>query len=262
MAGLRRHRRSGADSAEERHIPGAFEGETLTRRRFMTAGAGTAGAIAAASFTLPALGFALGPVFDRPASSWQDIGPLARFSESDYVPVAITIEPGIGEADRSTAYVRRHSLAVDGPLKDRYDRVIAISSRCAHVGCPVRYAASARSFICPCHGGVYDFRGPPGRRPAAASTRPLLHAGAGRTRASGIALQCQLGAETLLASRPWRAAGGNRAVPLSGPILHVPRATRRQAVRRRALPRFERKHAAWRYRVQLGSAPCEISTLA
>ena len=159
MAGLRRHRRSGADSAEERHIPGAFEGETLTRRRFMTAGAGTAGAIAAASFTLPALGSALGPVFDRPASSWQDIGPLARFSESDYVPVAITIEPGIGEADRSTAYVRRHSLAVDGPLKDRYDRVIAISSRCAHVGCPVRYAASARSFICPCHGGVYDFRG-------------------------------------------------------------------------------------------------------
>jgi hypothetical protein len=37
--------------------------------------------------------------------------------------------------------------------------VVAISSRCAHVGCPVRFVAAAGSFVCPCHGGVYDFRG-------------------------------------------------------------------------------------------------------
>ena len=37
--------------------------------------------------------------------------------------------------------------------------MIAISSRCVHVGCPVRYVAAARSFVCPCHGGVYNFRG-------------------------------------------------------------------------------------------------------
>jgi hypothetical protein len=37
--------------------------------------------------------------------------------------------------------------------------VIAISSRCAHVGCPVRFVAAASSFVCPCHGGVYNFRG-------------------------------------------------------------------------------------------------------
>jgi len=42
----------------DRMIPGAFEGETVTRRRFMTGTAHTAGAIAAASFALPALGFA------------------------------------------------------------------------------------------------------------------------------------------------------------------------------------------------------------
>ena len=28
-----------------------------------------------------------------------------------------------------------------------------------HLGCPVRYVAAAERFICPCHGGVYDFRG-------------------------------------------------------------------------------------------------------
>jgi menaquinol-cytochrome c reductase iron-sulfur subunit len=118
-----------------------------------------AGAVAAAAFTLPALGFAIGPVFDRQPASWQEIGPLSHFTESDYTPTVITIEPGIGEAGRSIAYVRRHNRAIDGPIKDRYDRVIAISSRCVHVGCPVRWVAASESFICPCHGGVYDFRG-------------------------------------------------------------------------------------------------------
>ncbi len=28
-----------------------------------------------------------------------------------------------------------------------------------HLGCPVRYSEAAERFICPCHGGVYNFRG-------------------------------------------------------------------------------------------------------
>ncbi len=154
----------------DRQLPGAFEGETVTRRRFMTATAHSAGAIAAAAFTLPALGFAVGPVFDRARATWQEIGPLSSFTDSDYVPAAITVAQGIGEAGDSLAYVRRHNLAVDGPVKDRYDEVIAISSRCVHVGCPVRYVAAAQSFVCPCHGGVYDFRG---RRVGGPPPRPL-----------------------------------------------------------------------------------------
>ena len=34
---------------------------------------------------------------------------------------------------------------------------IAVSNRCAHLGCPVRFVEAAGNFICPCHGGVYDF---------------------------------------------------------------------------------------------------------
>ena len=144
---------------QEIGTPGAFEGETVSRRRFMSLSANAAGAAAAAAFTLPALGFAIGPVFDQTPATWQDIGPLSRYSDYTYVPVVITIDPGVGEAGTSLAYVRRHSLAIDGPVKDRYDHVVAISSRCAHVGCPVRFVAAAASFVCPCHGGVYDFRG-------------------------------------------------------------------------------------------------------
>jgi Rieske Fe-S protein len=143
----------------DRGIPGAFEGETVTRRRLMTAGANAAGAVATAAFLLPALGFAVAPVFDHTPASWQDIGPIDQFTPADYVPVTITIEPGIGDAGLSTAYVRLHNAAIDGPVRDRYDRVVALSSRCAHVGCPVRWVAVAQTFICPCHGGVYNVRG-------------------------------------------------------------------------------------------------------
>ena len=66
----------------------------------MSRTASGAGAVAAAAFTLPALGFAIGPVFDRQSASWQEIGPLSRFTESDYTTTVITIEPGIGEAGR------------------------------------------------------------------------------------------------------------------------------------------------------------------
>jgi len=159
MTDSRRDCRRRQISTEDAALPGAFEGETVSRRRFTSRTASGAGAVAAAAFTLPALGFAIGPVFDRQSASWQEIGPLSRFTEADYMPTVITIEPGIGEAGRSIAYVRRHNRAIDGPIKDRYDRVIAISSRCVHVGCPVRWVAASESFICPCHGGVYDFRG-------------------------------------------------------------------------------------------------------
>jgi Rieske Fe-S protein len=98
-------------------------------------------------------------VFAREPTTWQDVGPLADFSDLSYRPVTITIASGVGEAGDSIAYVRRHNLEIDGPVKDRYDHVIAISSRCVHVGCPVRWVAEAGSFVCPCHAGVYDFRG-------------------------------------------------------------------------------------------------------
>jgi menaquinol-cytochrome c reductase iron-sulfur subunit len=170
MTNPRKPTRKGSELTADLNRPGSFEGETMSRRRFMNGTACTAGAIAAAAFTIPALGFALGPVFDRQQATWQEIGPVSRFSDLMYTTVTITLVPGIGEAGKSIAYVRRHKVAIDGPVKDRYDRMVAISSRCVHVGCPVRYVAAAESFVCPCHGGVYDFLG---RRTGGPPPRPL-----------------------------------------------------------------------------------------
>src|SRR4051794_37337515 len=74
-----RRRKTKSKYTTDRMMPGAFEGETVTRRRFMTGTAHGAGAIAAAAFTLPALGFALGPVFEETPHTWQDIGGVDDF---------------------------------------------------------------------------------------------------------------------------------------------------------------------------------------
>jgi menaquinol-cytochrome c reductase iron-sulfur subunit len=154
----------------DRMIPGAFEGETVTRRRFMTGTANAAGIVAVGAFTLPALAFALGPMFKQEPRSWETIGLVGDFPENNYVPVVVTVTPGVGEVGKTTAYVRRNNPAID---TDRYDRTtpyIAISSRCAHVGCPVRWIDAAERFVCPCHGGVYDLLG---RRVSGPPQRPL-----------------------------------------------------------------------------------------
>ncbi len=154
----------------DRGVPGAFEGETVTRRRFMTGTAHTAGAIAASSFALPALGFAIGPIFKSTPQHWEVVGTVDRFADNNYVPVILTVAPNIGEAGKTTVYVRKFNPTIDTDPYDRDTPFIAISSRCAHLGCPVRWVDAAERFICPCHGGVYDLLG---HRVGGPPVRPL-----------------------------------------------------------------------------------------
>jgi Rieske Fe-S protein len=144
----------------DRNIPGAYDGETVTRRRFMSVAANGAGGVAAAAFTLPALGFALAPVFKvAPSVPWQAVGPPSDFTADNYAIKVITLVPGIGEAGKSIAYVRARNPSIDTEPQDQWNHWIALSSRCMHLGCPVRWVDAAQRFICPCHGGVYNLRG-------------------------------------------------------------------------------------------------------
>jgi menaquinol-cytochrome c reductase iron-sulfur subunit len=143
----------------DRQMPGAYEGETVSRRRFFTGGALAAGGLATAAFGLPALGFALGPVFSRTEPHrWQDVGPEADFNATTYTVKIIDLVADIGDSGKTTVYVRRYSRAIDGS-KGSDLPYVAVSNRCTHVGCPVHYAQAARMFLCPCHGGVYGARG-------------------------------------------------------------------------------------------------------
>jgi menaquinol-cytochrome c reductase iron-sulfur subunit len=147
----------------DRGLPGAFEGETVTRRRFMEGGALAAGGIASVAFGLPALGFALGPVFkDTARDNFQDVGPESDFSETAYVPKVISLVPEVGETGKTTVYIRKVGPGDVSVKKDGRRLAlpyVAISTRCTHLGCPVRFVNASQRFICPCHGGVYGADG-------------------------------------------------------------------------------------------------------
>jgi Rieske Fe-S protein len=151
---------------EDRKIAGSFEGETVTRRRFMVLTANGAGAVAASAFLLPALGFAAGSaIFERPEVQWESVGKPEDFPTDTYVPKVITEVSGVGEIGKTTTYMRARNDEIDKPPNPNpmpagtTDEFIAISTRCMHLGCPVRYVQASARFICPCHGGVYDFTG-------------------------------------------------------------------------------------------------------
>ena len=75
------------------------------------------------------------------------------------MPKVITIVDGIGQAGKTTTYIRKRDPKIDTDKPDKYNQYIAISTRCMHLGCPVRFVEAAARFICPCHGGVYGFTG-------------------------------------------------------------------------------------------------------
>jgi len=136
----------------------------MTRRGVMTGGALLYGGMATAAFGLPALGFALGPMFeDGTQDVWQDVGAENEFNIESYIPKVTNVVADAGEAGKTTIYVRKLDPERDSKSKSDKGKeplpYVAISTRCAHLGCPVRYIQASERFACPCHGGIYDFEG-------------------------------------------------------------------------------------------------------
>jgi menaquinol-cytochrome c reductase iron-sulfur subunit len=134
---------------EARGIAGAFEGETVTRRRMMEGTALAVGGIATMAFALPGLGFALGPIFeDTNPTRWQDVGFPDDFNDTSYVPRVINIDAEIGEAGKTTVYVRKFNRDIDEVIEGQDPQpYVVISTRCAHLGCPVRYIQASQKFV-------------------------------------------------------------------------------------------------------------------
>ena len=131
------------------------------RRQFLTKLSIGLSALGGALVGLPIIGFLLAPLFRRPAESWQIVGEAGAFRVGQTVQVTI-IDPSplawAGLAERTAIWLRR----------DGEETFKAFAVNCTHLGCPVRWVADARLFLCPCHGGVFyeDGRvagGPPPR---------------------------------------------------------------------------------------------------
>ncbi len=106
---------------------------------------GAVGAVLA----VPIIGYILGPAFKKTSNynSWVTLGAISDFPEGEtrLAEFRNVTSPSDGETAKVPCWVSR--------IEGSKFQVFAIN--CAHLGCPVRWFAESRLFLCPCHGGAY-----------------------------------------------------------------------------------------------------------
>jgi len=104
--------------------------------------------VAGTLLATPLIGYVFASFRRKPAAQWITLGPVSGF------PVGTTrlatyrnpdTRPWDGKTGDLPCWVRS--------MEGQKFQVFAIN--CAHLGCPVRWFAQSRLFMCPCHGGVY-----------------------------------------------------------------------------------------------------------
>ena len=121
-----------------------------TRRAFLFKLSVALNAAVGAVLAVPLVGYLLGPALGKNAKlgAWIPIGDLAEFPVGETrlaefrSPVASFDD---GDTAKTACWVRR--------ISQQKLQVFAIN--CAHLGCPVRWFAQSKLFLCPCHGGAY-----------------------------------------------------------------------------------------------------------
>ena len=122
--------------------------DECSRRQFFTHLSITLGSIAAVMVGIPIIGSVLAPIVNKPKPDWRPVGAVKGFTIGDTVKVTFVDTsplPWSGITAETAAWLRR----------TQEEEFIAFSVNCAHLGCPVRWVAGAKLFMCPCHGGVY-----------------------------------------------------------------------------------------------------------
>ena len=99
---------------------------------------------------VPLVGYLLGPALKKGSNtgSWIVLGgindfPVGETRLADFRSPVASFDAG--DTAKVACWVRR--------ISDRQFQVFAVN--CAHLGCPVRWFAQSKLFLCPCHGGAY-----------------------------------------------------------------------------------------------------------
>jgi menaquinol-cytochrome c reductase iron-sulfur subunit len=136
---------SGAQDPAEHLRP-----EEVSRRKFLFKLSVVVNGIVGAVFAVPIIGYLLGPMMkkEKQAEFWVGLGPVEQFPEGETRLVDFhdpSTSPWDGQTANIPCWVRR--------ISGNKFQVFAIN--CAHLGCPVRWFAQSKLFMCPCHGGAY-----------------------------------------------------------------------------------------------------------
>ncbi|MGI4830691.1 MAG: ubiquinol-cytochrome c reductase iron-sulfur subunit [Janthinobacterium lividum] len=121
-----------------------------TRRKFLFKIAVALNGVVGLALAVPIVGYLLGPALqkDDDTGTWVPLGSLTGFpvGETTLVDFVSPVKSlGDGQTAKTACWVRR--------VSEQQFQVFAVN--CAHLGCPVRWFAQSRLFLCPCHGGTY-----------------------------------------------------------------------------------------------------------
>ena len=126
-----------------------FGGSSSSSRRGFLFKLGLAlNVIGAALVGIPVIGYILAPARRLGGQAWIELGATAKFPEGE-TRLATYENPFRVEWDGASAKVACWVRRLEG------NRFQVFAVNCAHLGCPVRWFAQSRLFMCPCHGGVY-----------------------------------------------------------------------------------------------------------
>jgi menaquinol-cytochrome c reductase iron-sulfur subunit len=143
------HQPAGVPSPEQGQTPqGSIKDPS--RRAFLFKLSVALNGVVGAVLAVPVVGYLLGPALkrDEQYKSWVPLGGIDEFPEGETRLVDF-VNPVKSSSDGATAKVAAWVRHIQG---DKF-QVFAIN--CAHLGCPVRWFAQSRLFMCPCHGGAY-----------------------------------------------------------------------------------------------------------
>jgi Rieske Fe-S protein len=133
----------------------ALEAEEGSRRMFLKAGVGIVGAGLACTVAVPAaklLGFPLTHEVTSGSDAFVLVGRRDMFGPA---PVKVDVF-----TDRVDAWNRAKQVKVGSAwVLEREGSLIALSTRCPHLGCAIDWNQDAGHFECPCHDSAFDERG-------------------------------------------------------------------------------------------------------
>jgi Rieske Fe-S protein len=122
--------------------------EKSSRRNFLVLVGTGLNVVAGTLFAIPIVGYLLSGLRPKQTQAWISLGQLPEFPEN---------------TTRLATFRNPFTVAWDGPtanipcwvrrMEGEQFQVFAIN--CAHLGCPVRWFAESKLFMCPCHGGAY-----------------------------------------------------------------------------------------------------------
>lgn len=122
------------------------------RRVFLKQAIFTIGGLITAGLAVPGATYFLSPIWKKNEEDWIEVGEISTIPIGDPVKLDFVQRKKDGWVTiegRSSAWV----VTPDGSNFTVFD------PRCTHLGCPYRWDAAKKEFLCPCHTAVFDIDG-------------------------------------------------------------------------------------------------------